>query len=182
MAAAGLAVPAFVAVAAVAVHDEESADRLSYAYFGQGDQSSLMSGSMDDWRGAKALRVGKEAMLYVRQGGTAYVIRDVSTLRRVDALLEPQQVLGRKQGELGRRQGELGKEQGRLGRMRANPSARGQGELGRQQAALGARQAALGKEQAMLGREQARLTIELNAKLRTLVAEAIARGEAQRVN
>jgi hypothetical protein len=160
----------------------EAGGRTAYVLFSAGDRGSTMSGSTEDFSRARALRVGSEAMLFVRRGGADYVIRDAATLRRAAAIFEPQQALGRKQGELGRRQGELGREQGRLGRLQAEASSRQQSELGRQQSALGARQAALGREQAALGRQQARLAVEANAKLRALLAEAIARGAARRVD
>src|SRR4051812_32878980 len=45
--------------------------------------SVTMSGSTDDVRRARSLRADSEALLYVRQGGSAYVIRDAATLAKV---------------------------------------------------------------------------------------------------
>jgi hypothetical protein len=66
-----------------------------------------------------------------------------------------------------RRMGELGKQMG---------------ELGRRQSDLGKQQAALGSRQAELGREQARLAELAKPQFRALVAEAVRRGLAQRVD
>jgi len=174
----------------------ESADRLSYVFYADGSGSSMGSGSSDDWRRANALRAGNAPFLYVRDNGTAYVVRDPATLARAKAIMAPQQALGRRQGvlgkeqgELGARQGKLGAEQGRIGRLMSDARLREMGEigrqqaeLGRQQAQLGAQQAALGAKQAELGQEQARLAALAQPQLRALVADAIRRGVAQRVD
>ena len=172
-----------------------SGNRLSYVLMTGDDHHSMMSGSTDDYNRARALRAGNAPLLYVRQDGAAYVIRDAAILRRAEAIMAPQQELGRRQGELGRQQGALGRqqgalgaEQGRLGRMMADARVRElhelgqqQGELGRRQGVLGAQQAALGQRQAVLGREQARLAALAEPQFRALLDEAIRRGLAQRV-
>ena len=174
----------------------ESPNQLNYVLFAPNSDSTSMSGSMDDIRRAQAYRNGKEALLYVRQGGNAYVIRDAATLSQARALFKPQEELGERQGELGRRQGELGKkqaalgaEQARLGALQADarPSeagrlARQQGELGRRQGELGAQQGELGRQQGALGAEQGRLAQIAHSKLRGLIADAIRRGLAQPVS
>ena len=168
----------------------------SYVLLTPGRQSTMMSGSTDDLRRARALRVGREGLLYVRQGGAAYVIRDAATLRRAEAVFEPQQAMGARQAELGSRQAELGSRQAALGAQQARLGARQAGAsprqaaalaeqqdaLGRQQDALGRQQEALGRQQEALGREQERLGREAQGRLRALVAEAIQRGLAQRTN
>jgi bla regulator protein blaR1 len=168
----------------------------SYVLLTAGSQSSIMSGSTDDLRRARALRVGREGLFYVRQNGAAYVIRDAATLRRAEAVFEPQQALGARQAELGSRQAALGSrqaalgaEQARLGARQASASPRQAAALAHQQDALGSRQDALGRqqdalgrEQDALGREQDRLGREAQGRLRTLVDEAIRRGLARRVN
>ena len=177
-----------------AAHDD-SADRLSYVFYADGSGNSMGSGSTDDWQRAKALRAGNEPFLYVRDDSGAYVIRDAATLARVKEIMAPQQALGRRQGalgkqqgELGRRQGALGAEQGRLARQMTDARVREMGELGRQQAALGskqselgAQQAALGAQQAELGRQQAEAARIAQPKFRALVADALRRGLAQRL-
>ncbi len=181
---------------AVAAGGAQSGERNSYVLLSQGSQSSTMSGSMDDLSRARALRRGREGLLYVRQGGVAYVIRDAATLRRAEEIFEPQQAMGARQGELGARQGALGSRQGALGAeqarlgarqasaspSRADALSRQQSELGRQQAELGRQQAELGRQQSALGREQDRLAREAQVRLRALVADAIQRGVAQRLN
>ena len=189
-------VPLLLAFASVQAMGAESADRLSYVLFVGNDGSSTMSGSTDDFRRAKALRNGNAPLLYVRQDGTAYVIRDPAILAQAEAIMAPQQelgrrqgALGRQQGELGRQQGALGREQGRLGRLMADARmseigdlGRQQGELGRQQGELGRQQGELGRRQGELGREQARVAELAQPQFRALVAEAIRRRVAQRVD
>ena len=176
--------------------DAHSSNRLSYVFFEGGSGSSMSSGTSDDYRLAARYRAGRTPMLYVREDGAGYVIRDPAILRRAQAIMAPQQELGRRQGALGRQQGALGRqqgalgaEQGRLGRLMANARVREigelgrqQGELGRRQAALGEQQAALGRQQGALGQEQARLAEAAQPQFRALLADAIRRGLAQRVD
>jgi bla regulator protein BlaR1 len=173
-----------------------AADHASYILFSPGSESITMSGSTDDLGRARALRRGDEPLLYVREDGAAYIIRDPATLAQARELFRPEEELGlrqgelgRRQGELGRRQGELGAEQGRLGALQANATPREaaelsaqEGELGRRQGELGAQQGELGRQQGELGREQARLAHIAQEKLEVLVADAIRRGLAQRVD
>jgi hypothetical protein len=186
-----MAIPSPAAAAGAA-----QSDRDSYVLLAPGSRSSTMSGSIEDMNRARALRTGQEGLLYVRHGGVAYVICDTATLRQAQAIFEPQQALGTRQGELGsrqaalgRRQASLGKEQARLGLQQASASpgrgdelGRRQDALGRQQDELGEQQDVLGRQQDALGREQDRLGRIADARLRTLVADAIRRGVAQRVD
>ena len=188
----------------------ESAERFRYVFIAEGNGSSTMSALTDDIRRATSLRAGREALLYVRTADSAYVIRDVATLRRAEAIFAPQFALGEQQSELGSRQAELGEQQARLGAQQARLGAeqariggrqahasprravelgrqqdalgRQQDALGRQQSALGRQQDELGRQQDALGREQDRLGREAEARLRTLVAEAIRSGVAQRAD
>lgn len=173
-----------------------AADHMSYILFSPGSDSVTMSGSTDDIRRARALRAGQESMLYIREDGAAYVIRDPATLRAARALFEPQEALGAQQAELGSRQAALGSRQAALGAQQARLGAlqadarpseqealgRQQDELGRQQDELGQQQDALGRQQDALGREQDRLAHIAEDKFKGLVADAIRRGVAQRVN
>lgn len=172
------------------------AGHTSYVLFNPDSESVSMSGSSDDVRRARALRIGGEALLYFRDGGEAYVVRDPAVLRQAKAIFKPQEEVGARQGELGRRQGELGKlqgelgaEQGRLGALQANSPpreaaelARKQGELGKRQGELGAQQGELGRQQGDLGREQARLAGIAQQQIKVLLADAVRRGLAQRVS
>ena len=187
---------ALLANPAVAASSAETGDGIRYVFIAQGKGSSTMSASVEDIKRATSLRAGQEALLYIRDHGSAYVIRDAETLRRAEEIFRPQEIvgaqqgeLGRKQGELGKRQGELGRQQGELGRQQAEAPprlaaelGRKQGELGRRQGELGAQQGELGRQQGVLGKEQARLAREANVKIRALLAEAIQRGAARRVN
>jgi hypothetical protein len=172
------------------------ADRASYILFAEGGQNTTMSGSTEDLRRAKGLRVGREALLYVRQGGSAYVVRDAETLRRARSIFEPQEALGARQAELGSRQAALGgrqaamgAEQARLGSQQAGASPARATELGlrqealaRRQEELGRQQNALGDQQSVLGRQQERLAREADGKFRALLADALRRGVARRVD
>ena len=189
-------VPMIDQPAAARAESVEAGDRISYVLLHQGNDSSTMSGTMDDIRAAKRLRSGKEELLYFRQAGTAYVIRDAATLRAARDLFKPQEELGERQGELGSRQAALGERQAKLGEKQARLGAlqaastpaqqaelgRQQGELGRQQGELGRQQGILGQQQGELGRQQGELARIANQRLRVLIDDALRRGLAQRVN
>ena len=180
---------------AAAADMTRSSEGPNYVLFASGSGNSTMSGSTDDLRRARALRAGREGLLYIRDGRTAYVIRDAATLRQAAAIFKPQvdlgarqAALGSRQAALGERQARLGGEQARLGAQQASASparatelGRQQDSLGRQQDVLGRQQDALGRQQDALGRQQDRLASLADAKMRTLLAEAIRRGVAQRV-
>ena len=175
--------------------DTGSSDRLSYVFI-TANGSDMMSGSAGDISRARALQGGHGPLLYIRDRGASYVIRDAAMLRRAEEIMRPQRELGARQGELGNQQGELGRRQGALGAQQGRLGAqmadarvrdlgelgRQQGELGKQQAALGRQQAALGERQAELGRQQARAAELAKPQLRALVDEALRSGAAQRVN
>lgn len=190
-------IPLLIALAPIpaAAAFAHPADNMSYVLFDKGGTDTMTMGSSSDFDRAQAYRAGGAPMLYVRDGGRAYVIRDAALLRRANAIVEPQRKLGERQGELGKqqgalgdRQGALGAEQGRLGAQMANTRvadvaalASQQAELGARQSALGSQQAALGARQAELGAQQARLAEQAKPQFRALVAEAMRRGLAQRV-
>jgi hypothetical protein len=111
LAAAAPAHAASTQITSTQITHSESGDGMSYVLM-TGNGNSMMSGSSDDFRRAEAYRAGNGPLLYVRQGGTAYVIRDPALLRRAEAIVAPQQELGRRQGALGRQQGALGRQQG----------------------------------------------------------------------
>jgi bla regulator protein blaR1 len=173
-----------------------SATRDAFVLLSAGSENIEMSGSMDDVRRARSLRADGQALLYVRQGGSAYVIRDAATLRKAKSLFEPQETLGRRQAELGSRQAALGREQASLGGRQAALSYRQVGDspreaedrahrqvaLSEQQARLGTQQAALGHEQQELGRQQSDLGRAADKQMQILFAEALASGLAQRVD
>lgn len=201
-AAGALALSAFaVAAAAGPAYGATTAAEAFHFVMISGGHESTINGSSDDYQRAKALRSGTSPLLYVRERGAGYVIRDAALLRRADQFLEPQRklgeqqgALGRQQGELGRRQGELGHQQGQLGHQTAQLVRAGattaqltelagrQAALGKSQAALGEQQAALGRRQNALGEEQRRLSDVAQANLRKIFAEAKQRGLAQRVD
>lgn len=130
-------------------------------------------GTSDDLRAAKSQQRNGEALLWVRKGGTRYVVRDAATLSRLKAAYAPVEELGEEQGKLGEKQGALGAQQGELGARQGEMGAR-QGELSARYAALASRragaeadarskaeaaaaeqrQAALEQQQRQLGRQQ----------------------------
>jgi len=173
-----------VLVAPAAAHSPDH----SYVVMTAGGDTSTINGSTDDYQRAKAYRQGGEGLIYFRQGGATYLVRDAAMLRRAEAILGPQRELGKRQGALGRKQGELGRRQGALGAQQAQASLSGPeaaahrvAELGRQQAELGAQQAALGGKQAELGRQQAAAAKVAEKQLAALFTDAIRKGLAQRV-
>lgn len=182
--------------AAAALSPAEAVDRVAYVLMSPGSSTTTMSGSTEDISRARSLRRGEEGLLYVRQGAAAYVIRDAAAIRQAEAIFAPQRELGAKQAELGSRQAELGRRQGALGAeqarlglrqasarpAQANELGRQQNELGRRQGLLGQEQAVLGRQQGVLGQEQGRLARAADEKIRALIADAIRRGVAQRVN
>ena len=171
--------------------------RLAYVMLEADSDVSLMAGTREDLRQARAHRIGRGALLLLRRDGRRYVVRDPVTLRRADTILAPQRALGGRQAALGaqqsalgERQAKLGAEQARIGRLMAaaGPAApRGSGYdaeqrgLGDRQGALGGEQAALGARQAALGEEQRRVSLVAEGKLRALLDEAIRNGIAQAI-
>jgi bla regulator protein BlaR1 len=119
-------------------HPPSSADarpsepELNYVLLREGDRIS-MSGDTRDIERARRLRQGNEALLWLRDGGQEYVIRDPAILKQVDTAWKPVEELGEAQGKLGGQQGELGRHQGELGAQ--------QGVLGTRQGALSVREA-----------------------------------------
>ena len=107
---------------------------LNYVYF-QDDNRTAMSGDTNDIARAKRLRQGKEALLWFRDAGQDYLVRDPAVLKQVDALWRPVRELGEAQGKLGSQMGELGRRQGAYGAQ--------QGVIGTRQGALAIREAAL---------------------------------------
>lgn len=191
---AGLAAISALALPAPPAH--AAGDRTTYVLFSPGTDSVSMRGSTEDITRARELRHGNEALLYFRQGSVAYLIRDPATLQSAAMIFKPQQAMGARQAELGSRQAALGAQQAALGAKQAHIGAlqadarpseqadlgRQQDELGRQQDVLGQQQDALGKQQDALGREQERLGEIARGKFEALIADAMRRGLAQRVN
>ena len=129
---------------------EQARDDLHYVLF-TGDDEITMKGSSGDVERARRLRRSGEPMLWFRQDGREYVVRDPEVLRQVRTTWIAVTTLGDQQGKLGEEQGALGARQGDLGGL--------QGELGAEQGRLGARQAEIAARQtAMLTREWSAVT------------------------
>ncbi|KRA42750.1 M56 family metallopeptidase [Pseudoxanthomonas sp. Root630] len=131
-----------------------------------------MAGRSDDITTARKLQQGNAPVLWVRQDGKQYVVRDSATLQRFKAAHAPMEALGAQQGKLGEAQGALGERQGALGEKQgelgekmaaiaseqASAAMRGgqgrQAELDRKMEALAREQDALAKQQDVLARQQ----------------------------
>lgn len=61
-------------------------DRPNYVYLERGNERARMSGDLRDMDRAKRFQHGNERILWFRDGGQEYVIRDADTLRQADAL------------------------------------------------------------------------------------------------
>lgn len=127
-----------------------------------GDHVS-MAGSSDDIRTAKAAQRGDEPVLWLREDGKQYLVRDPVTLQRVKEAHAPVAALGEQQGRLGEQQGALGARQGGLGAK--------QGELGARMAAIAAEQAAAGLQ----GREARQAETDRRMKALAEEQDALAR-------
>ncbi|HZJ66103.1 MAG TPA: hypothetical protein VFD36_21500 [Kofleriaceae bacterium] len=106
----------------------------NYIYFHDGDRVS-MSGDMRDIERARRFRQGNELLLWFRDAGQEFVLRDPGLLKQIDVLWKPVEELGDAQGKLGSQMGELGRQMGELGAQ--------QGLLGTRQGALSVREASL---------------------------------------
>jgi len=131
-----------------------------------------MAGRSDDIDIARKLQQGNAPVMWVRQDGKQYVVRDSATLQRVKAAHAPMEALGAQQGQLGEKQGALGERQGALGEKQgelgvkmaaiaseqASAAMRGgqgrQAEIDRKMEALAQEQEALSKQQETLSRQQ----------------------------
>lgn len=129
------------------IHDGDD-DGDSYI-FSSAEGQTTMSGSLRDLERVKRLREGGKDLLWVRQDGKEYVIRDPALLKQVRASFEMPRELGEQQAALGQKQATLGQQQAEIGRKQA--------EIGHQQAQLGVKQAELAREQADLAVLHARM-------------------------
>jgi len=102
------------------------------------DSHTTMSGNTRDLRRVQKLRHGNEPMLWFREAGKEYLVRDAATIQQAMAAWKPVSELGEQQGELGRQQGELGRRQGQIGMRQGQLGAR-QGELATREAAIDVR-------------------------------------------
>lgn len=107
---------------------------LNYVYIMDADRTS-MSGDMKDIEHARKYQQGKQPVLWFRDAGQEYVVRDPDTLVQLDAIWKPVHETGDAQGKLGTQMGELGTQQGEIGSH--------QGLIGTRQGTLAIREAAL---------------------------------------
>jgi bla regulator protein BlaR1 len=115
---------------AVAGADED----LNYIYF-HDDNTTSMSGKVSDIDRARRHKQPNERIVWFRDGGHEYVIRDPAMIKEVDTLWRPVKEIGDVQGKLGSQMGELGRRMGELGSQ--------QGLLGTRQGTLSTREATL---------------------------------------
>jgi bla regulator protein blaR1 len=174
---------------------EGANERDTYILFTEGSRSIDVSGSTAELTTARAQRIGLEAMLYVRQGQAAYVIRDVETLRQAQGILtaeedlsarqtvlsSQQSALSRLQAQLAREQAKLAALQSRAARPEADDLIREQEVLGREIRALGKIQDSLSRGVSVVGRGQTEMAQEARANFLRLFTNARSRGLAQRI-
>jgi hypothetical protein len=146
-------------LAAVREQPDPKEREINYVLF-LDDNHTNMSGSTRDLESARRYRRGGERILWFRQGGREYVVRDPSVIEQVVNLWEPVNVIGAEQGKVGQRQGELGARQGEIGAR--------QGRVGAEQGAIGAKQGAIGDRQGKLAAREASAT---DAERRSIDAE-----------
>ena len=133
---------------------------MNYVLFLDGNHTN-MSGSMRDIETAGRHRRNGERLLWFRQAGREYVVRDPSVIDQVLNLWAPVNVIGEQQGKVGSRQGELGARQGAIGVR--------QGQVGVEQGVIGAKQGAIGDRQGKLVAREA--STETDAERRSIDAE-----------
>jgi beta-lactamase regulating signal transducer with metallopeptidase domain len=131
--------------------DQDKESHLNYVLL-LDEHSSMMSGEMRDVTRARQFKRPGEQVLWFRQDGREYIVRDPAVLEQVTELWKPVHVLGNEQGKLGGQQGALGAQQGQLGAQ--------QGALGAKQGSLGARQGELGARQGTLASREPRTAAE----------------------
>ena len=120
---------------------EQKEREINYVLF-LDDHHTNMSGSMRDIDTARRHRRNGERLLWFRQAGREYVVRDPSVIDQVLILWAPVNVIGDQQGKVGGRQGEIGAKQGEIGER--------QGRVGAEQGVIGAKQGAIGDRQGKL--------------------------------
>ena len=125
------------------------------------EHHTSMSGTMRDIEIARRHRRNGERLLWFRQAGREYVVRDPSTIDQVLDLWAPVNVVGAQQGKVGARQGELGARQGEIGER--------QGRIGVEQGRIGAKQGEIGDRQGKLAARE--LSAKSDAERRSIEAE-----------
>ena len=107
---------------------------LNYVYLRDADHTS-MSGDMKDIERARRFQQGSQPVLWFRDGGQEYIVRDPDTLAQLDAIWKPVHETGEAQGKLGTQMGGLGTQQGQIGSH--------QGLIGTRQGTLAVRESVL---------------------------------------
>lgn len=125
------------------------------------DNHTSMSGTMQDVEIARRHRRNGERLLWFRQAGREYVVRDPSVIDSVLDLWAPVNLVGEQQGKIGSRQGELGARQGEIGQR--------QGRIGAEQGIIGAKQGEIGDRQARLAARE--MSARTDAERRSIDAE-----------
>jgi beta-lactamase regulating signal transducer with metallopeptidase domain len=139
---------------------ESKERKINYVLF-LDDHHTNVSGSMRDIEVAGRHRRNAERMLWFRQAGKEYVVRDPSVIDQVLNLWVPVNVIGDQQGKVGARQGELGARQGEIGER--------QGRIGAEQGKIGAKQGEIGDRQGRLAARE--ISARTDAERRSIDAE-----------
>jgi hypothetical protein len=149
---------------------------LDYIYFHDAHHTT-MSGDLKDIERARRWKRPGEPLLWFRDAGREYVVRDLATLNQVEAVSREASELGEAQGKLGAQMGVLGSQQGDAGARHGLLGAR-IGTLAVRQATLELRasNAALpAAERAALDRQRRELHKQQRALERKLESAATPR-------
>jgi beta-lactamase regulating signal transducer with metallopeptidase domain len=88
----------------------------SYAFVSGNERHVRFSGDLHTGEIDKARSVAHGDFLWFSRNGKSYVVDDLQTIARIQAMYKPMEDLGRQQEELGKRQEVLGRQQEELGR------------------------------------------------------------------
>jgi hypothetical protein len=138
-----------------------------------------MSGSLGDVKRARAQRRGNEDLLFVRRGGTAYVVRDPQLVARAVGCFAPLHPLEKKMEGYDRVQKILSEQMEALSeRMQDARTPEKQNLVATQMEALGREMERIGREQEKLGKAMEKVSQEAETKIAALVDEALRSGKA----
>jgi hypothetical protein len=176
----------FVAAAAsVAIAVEPG--RLDSWIVTRGAHNESMAGSSRDLERVRRL-AGNTPVLWARQDGAEWLVRDGKLVARAQALLAPLDALSEQMKPLGDKQGVLGKQQTAMGKQMRELSRdpeRNSGAmtaLGDKMSALGEKQEAIGRQQEAIGAKMEAVSAQLGPKLSAILDDARAAGLAQPVH
>ena len=148
--------------------EERVADDLEFVYLPD-NGTTTMSSRTDDIARARHYQRGDEPLLWFRDGGREYVVRDRGVLREVVDLWDPVIEIGGEQGRIGAQQATIGVRQG----------ARDMNQDSALMRELGERMSALGREMEKLRTQMEAAHRRARIGMRTLIDRAKRSGAAE---